>query len=190
MVEHVQQFSKPAFVKRLNHVIDRAQKSLYFNAVQLPRLPFTCAKEIPHDHSAIGTAFIFIHSPGWHIKMILRNTMYMLGPNWRLAIAYPTYMDEYVRILMDNTLGLHLGQTKLLPLDIQVSNTDAYRYCYAPPISGPALAPPVLLRHLTTITSTTSSSSSPSFSSSSNSSNSSSTTTTTQPPAHVQELLG
>ena len=144
MVEHVQQFSKPAFVKRLNHVIDRAQKSLYFNAVQLPRLPFTCATEIPHDNSAIGTAFIFIHSPGWHIKMILRNTMYMLGPNWKLAIAYPAYMEDYIRILMDNTMGLHLGQTKLLPLDIQVSNTDAYRYCNTTPLSGPASAPPVL----------------------------------------------
>jgi hypothetical protein len=158
MIAHVQQFNKPAFVKRMSLVLDRAQKSLYFNAVQLPRLPYTCVKDLPVDNSAIGTAFIFIHSPGWHIKMILRNTLYMLGPNWKLAIAFPTYLDGYVKIIINKLSlgGRRYGQAKLLPLNIQVSNTDAYSFLLMSKAFWEELASPyvlvfqsdsVLLRH-------------------------------------------
>jgi hypothetical protein len=146
MIAHVQQFNKLAFVKRMSLVLDRAQKSLYFNAVQLPRLPYTCADDLPVDNSAIGTAFIFIHSPGWHIKMILRNTLYMLGPNWKLAIAFPTYLEDYVKIIINKlSRGRHFGQAKLLPLNIQVSNTDAYSFLLMSKAFWEELASPYVL---------------------------------------------
>lgn len=94
--EAARSFTVQKFHLKFERILVRNRWNRQFAATQLSKLPHALKNISRSNPNANYTAYIYVHSPTYHLPLVIRNVMGTLGPDWKLKVGVRPPMLEYI----------------------------------------------------------------------------------------------